>query len=448
MSTFDGRQWGDTPLDPLAVDQELRGLVERWRHWRRELRSGAVNRTPFGSSERLGRELLQWALGLPEELPLRMPLARWIYRLAEQRIDAWWLAEEVVLVHHEKHPVREPREGSFSIHEMTRAALSDSAAAQWHAARRAAVTRLAAHRAELWQRRLEIARRWGFESPDALELPSATIYDEASRYLDETEEPVFDRVGTGWLSFVESSLARDAAEGWPARLAPDTLADLLGHRDWLYGVDLRPGPLPARLAPASFLRAFARLGAAWQVALASGRGPFVLFADPYGLAAWTHGALWASMVARAEFAKRRLGLARHRAADHERHLGLAVIQWSRLLAVRCSARPAVLQGGQAWRESSSELAFRLTRQELEPGLFAGLTRLRVDDPQRLAAWFLAADLHRRLVEQYDEDWFRAPRAVEQLREEAKLPISWRADPEALTRGRKLLERWLVEIVGR
>lgn len=447
MSTVDGQNWDDALLDPLAVDTELQGLAERWRRWRWELRSGTVSHAPFGASERLGRGLLQWALGLPEELPVRMPLARWIYRLAEQRIDAWWLAEETALVHHEKHLVRVPREGRFSIRQLTRAALIGSAAEQWHAARQAAVTRLAAHRAELWQRRLEIARRWGFESPDAIELPSASIYDEASRYLSETEEPVFDRVSTGWFAFVESGLARDAAEGWPARLAPDTLADLLGHRDWLRGVELRPGPLPERLAPASFVRAFGRLGAAWQVALASGRRPFVLSADPYGLQAWTYGALWASMVARAEFARRRMGLSRHRAAEHERHLALAWLQWSRLLAVRCLGRPAVLQGGEVWREISRELAFRLTREELKPGLLAGLTRLRTDDPQRLAACFLAADLQERLIEQYDEDWFRAPRAVEQLRDEAKLPVTWRADPEALTRGRRLLQRWLMDTLG-
>lgn len=436
------------PLDPFAVDAELWAFAERWRRWRHELRRGVASDAPFGASERLGRGLLVWALGLPAEFPLRTPLARWIYRLAEQRIDAWWLAEETLLLRKERHPVRVPREGTFSIQQMTRAALSGTAAGEWHAARSAAVPKLAAHRAQLWQRRLEIARRWGFVSPDEIELPAANVYEEADRFLAETQALVFDRVGTGWVAHVESGLARAAGEGWPARMAPDTFADLLGNRDWLRDVELDPGPLPARLAPASFLRAFGRLGAAWHVALGSARRPFVVSRDPYGLGAWTQGALWASMITRATFARRQLGLATHRAADHERHLALAVAQWIRLIAIRCLARPASLQGGQACQERSRELAFRLTGEEMAPGLLLGLTRLRVDDPQRLAAWFLAADLHQRLVDQYDEDWFRAPRAVEQLREEAKLPVSWTADPEALQRGRSLLQRWLVETVGR
>src|SRR5690606_3388803 len=164
----------------------------------------------------------------------------------------------------ERHPIREPREGEFTLAEMTRAALAGPHGPHWQRARLGAVPKLAAHRVVLWQRRQEIAERMGLSSPDALEPPYTGVYDDAER----------------WVAHVESGLARGASEGWPARMAADTFFDLLGQRDWFRGVNLQPGPLPERLAPASFLRAFARLGAAWQGAFVPSGRPFALSEDP------------------------------------------------------------------------------------------------------------------------------------------------------------------------
>jgi hypothetical protein len=67
-------------------------------------------------------------------------------------------------------------------------------------------------------------------------------------------------------------------------------------------------------------------------------------------------------------------------------------------------------------------------------------RLGPDDPARFAGALLAAADRRRLVDRFDEDWFRSPHAGRALREEDASPPSSRAVPAAS------LEAGLAEIV--
>lgn len=434
--------------DPFSLDRELRAGAEAWRRWRRALRRGAGESSPFGDSTRFGKTLYDAVRELPEEFPLRAGLLRWIYRLAEQRIDGPWLAREAALLRVERHPVREPEEGEFTLAEMTRAALRGRNAPEWHRARIRSLARLGAHRIELWQRRQEIAERMGVGAADEPKPVHPELVEEARTFLAETREVVEAWVERGPAAYVESALARPAGEGWPARLAPDTFVELLGTRDWFRGVALSPGPLPARLAPVSFLRALARLGAAWHLALTPPDRPFVLAQDPFGLRAWGEGALWALTGAEPVFLRRQLGLAAHRVIDHQRHLALALLQSVRLVAARCLLRAPALAGGATLRDASRELGVQLFREEMEAETLLGWTRLRLDDGERLAGAFLAARRITGLVEEHDEDWFRSPRAVEQLREEAKLSEPPHVAREELAEGRRLLGQRLVERLAR
>ena len=78
---------------PIEIDRALARAAGQWAGWRQRLRAEpgpededddvlAQFRAVTGSS--LFRELGE----LPEHDPLREPLQRWVYRLAEQRIDA------------------------------------------------------------------------------------------------------------------------------------------------------------------------------------------------------------------------------------------------------------------------------------------------------------------------------------------------------------------------
>jgi hypothetical protein len=56
------------------------------------------------------------------------------------------------------------------------------------------------------------------------------------------------------------------------------------------------------------------------------------------------------------------------------------------------------------------------------------------DAQRLAGLFLAAARAGELADEHDEDWFRNPRAIEQLRAETRVVPATTCTPEALRAG--------------
>ncbi len=430
-------------FEPLSVDRELRQTAERWEHWRRALAVGqGFERSPFGS-ERMGKTLFDAMRDLPEYDPLRGELLRWVLRLAEQRINGPWLVREAELEHVSEHPVREPVEGRFTLRAMTRGALHGQEGELWHAARERSASALGAHRAALWERRHELSVRLGLPSFFALEALAPLVTSEAEALLTATDDAARELVPQGMSGFVEKALARGAAEGWPARLAPDTLGPLLGHPDWLRSLSIDAPTLPERLAPASFARALGHLGEAWARAMAPHDQPFVIARDAGGLFVHTQGALFAGLVREPGYLRRQLALSVAGAASHARALALATLCWVRLAAVRCLLASWAPAGGPALVERQAELMARLIGREYPRDTTLGLVRLRTNEAQRLAAWLLAATRREELISAHDEDWFRSPRAIEQVREESKLPPPKTTTAEALTQGRTHLEKSLL-----
>jgi hypothetical protein len=70
--------------------------------------------------------------------------------------------------------------------------------------------------------------------------------------------------------------------------------------------------------------------------------------------------------------------------------------------------------------------------------------MRADEGQRLSGLLLAASWHRRLLEAHDEDWFRNPRAIEEIRAEAEEVPEASVSPERLAKGARELSGWLAE----
>jgi hypothetical protein len=58
----------------------------------------------------------------------------------------------------------------------------------------------------------------------------------------------------------------------------------------------------------------------------------------------------------------------------------------------------------------------------------------VGDAQRLAGLLLAATRARELADEHDEDWFRNPRAIDQLRAETRVVPATTCTPDALQAG--------------
>lgn len=424
-------------LDPLRLDREIARLAAAVRRWRRRLCSGGgLDDDPFiGGRIIASRSAFRAVSELSETDPLRAPLLGWVYRLAEQRIDGNALIAVAVAAKHTEHVVSEPERVKTSLSAILGRALAEPARRSgWLAAFEQSCEPLADAVSLLWERRQEVASRMGLSSPDVVESPGGNVVGAASAWLDRTAD-LFD--GPSRVSLAEvigAALGEKAREGWPRTLTPWTLLDFFRGSDLFRNVDLDPGELPRPVAPASFLRALSQVGAAWVDATAPKDQPFVIAHDPYGLRRRTMGALFGALPATTPFARRALGLGGARLAEHHRALGLVLLVESRAAALRVVCREAALRGRSAFREAFEEQLARAFRVGTRPAMAGALFRLHADDLQRFAGLMLAFALAARLRERHEEDWYRNPRAVEQLRDEARLSPGRAVTEAELTAG--------------
>jgi hypothetical protein len=84
---------------------------------------------------------------------------------------------------------------------------------------------------------------------------------------------------------------------------------------------------------------------------------------------------------------------------------------------------------------------------LPPSTAGALWRPRTDSLQRFAGLLLAAAEARRLRDVHDEDWYRNPRATEELRDEARRPPPTTTTDDALSHGADALYAELTNTLG-
>jgi hypothetical protein len=241
------------------------------------------------------------------------------------------------------------------------------------------------------------------------------------------------------------AMGEAAGEGWPARLTPRTMTEMLSETSWLDRVPLDPGELPAALGAASFVRALAQIGCAWGEALATSRQPFVIAHDPYGLRSAEFGALFASLPLHPAFTRRVLAVGAPRVRDHLRAMARVWLLGTRIAALRVLLRQAALAGTRALRDAYPELVRTACGLGLSSRLAAVVVRLDVDDTARFAGLLQGALRRERQVQEHDEDWFRDPRSAEALRDEADLPPPVDVPGQALDQGIDALGRLLRSI---
>ncbi|MEB2312631.1 MAG: hypothetical protein OZ921_11025 [Sorangiineae bacterium] len=433
------------PLDPLAVDRELARAARAWRAWRRRLRHGAgLDEDPFEPHRAVaGRSAFLAVRGLPSAEPLATPLARWIHRLLEQRVNrgALALAEHARRV--ELHVVEAPEHTRATLAELLARALSDAPRRRpWVASFLERAGTLAEREGELVARRREIALRLGLASPDELELPNPELAEHAGRWLELTRNLGAELARPELTGFLELSLDPGDGAGWPSRLTPAVIIELFRGSPLLDRVALDPGRLPSALAPSSFLRALARVGAAWADALAPVNQPFVIAHDPYGLERYTTGAIFASLPLTRPFLHRQLRLGEAHARDAERTLARVLLLASRAAALRVTLRGPALAGRRSFAEAFEHGVEHTFGFALAPTLAGAVLRVGPDDGQRFAGWLLAASRSDALRDEHDEDYYRNPRAVERLRAEAALPPATTCTSAALEAGARALARRL------
>lgn len=224
-----------------------------------------------------------------------------------------------------------------------------------------------------------------------------------------------------WLSAALGTAGTSYPLTLPKRMGPRVLLGYFRETQLFRGLELPDVQLAANWGPASLLRNLEKTGQCWHDALRPGDQPFCVAEDPYGLERHRNGALFASLTVCGPFLQRELGVTRLRVAEAQR---LVASVWVFELVARCLKvmLSEVAQNDRAaYAAAFEELSAEYLGVPLPPEGAGALLPLKPDDGQALLGVALAFDHRRDLTEAHDEDWYRNPRATEQLRAERRRP---------------------------
>jgi hypothetical protein len=416
-------------LEPLSFDRMLRDTASALE--RRAAKGEPVHDAVPDAL--LDEETLAWLREQRDKDPLAHASERWLLRLREQtelgpRRAELGRAHRVTL-----HAIVDPEQARLSLAEMLSSSLARSrergAYLRSYFASSAQVAELVTR---LWEERQMFAER--LQAPlESFEVVSEALLPAARNFLYDTRAAYETLDVHEPEAFLSAGLAESAHEGWPARLSQRTVSELV-DRLWLEGLRLRPFPLPQAHGGSSFLLALAQLGRALSDAAGALRSPFVLARDVFDLRRHELGALLGSLPVSAAFSKRQLGLGAGRTQDHVRALARVLLLDARVAAFRVLLRELLSNGPAAVRRDLAELSHTALGFELPLGVVGAFVRVRPRDSQRFAGALLAASRQRALVEAHDDDWFRNPRAIRELRAGLGEPDNTEVTSETLAAG--------------
>jgi hypothetical protein len=435
-------------VEMMELDRVVARAARLVRRWGRALAVGeSLEDDPFALVPQISRDKFEELGERPDSDPLKAPLSRWFVRLlddkANRAVKVASCFERVV----KRHPFDAPERGEFSLSMLVKRVLAEPERRHpWldELVERAGDARDA--QVLYWERRQEIARRLKFASPDEVELPCAGIAADAEHFLALTDDLAIEFRSEDLARVLGAGLGVEAVWGWPSRLTPAGLLAPFREARMLEGLDLDPGRLVVPMAAASHLRAYARLGAAFVDAIAPSNQPFSVAHDAFGLRRRTHGALFAMLPLSREFAKRTLDLSQ-RIGDHQRTVARVVLLAARAAAFRVLLRQPALDGRKALLEAYTGLGERVFGVPLPPETAGVLFQLHPDDGQRFAGLLLARSMDEQLIDSHDDDWYRNPRAGDQLRSETALVPETKTTSEALRAGANLLKQTLGRALG-
>jgi hypothetical protein len=158
----------------------------------------------------------------------------------------------------------------------------------------------------------------------------------------------------------------------------------------------------------------------------------------------TYGSLFALLALNPVFAERRLDVDKSRRREHVRGIGAVLLLRARMLALRVRLAGELSRSLGGFSRAYPEETYRALGVEVSERAAGLLFTPRPGDDARLAGLLLALSLEAELVDTHDEDWFRNPRAIEELRERARLPVETEPNTDALARGEKRLVERLSE----
>jgi hypothetical protein len=436
-------------LDPILLSREFQRANELRAAWERGLHDAPdPDDCPLGVYRALlSSERSEHIRARADDDPLKEPLLRWSWLLTERRVNQAWYARAAYLRYGRTLHVDEPEKGNFTAAQGVHNALAQPACrAHWLAALPALFAEHSRVLGVHWQRRRELSRRLDFDL-DTIELPSPEVVAIAREWLAASAELAREFRARTLADVVALGLARESDRGFPSRINETTFLGWFGEAGFLRDLEPRAPRWPEPLGAASFYRALVQFGRAFRTAAVSDTQPFVVAHDPYGLEAWHSGFVFAGLLGSPKFLRRRLELSAEHALATRRALARVELFASRWLAFTVTLRALSLSSYDRLRKDLPELAHAALGVELHPDLALSLPRQNDDDAQRFAGWALAREQLRVLQEAHDEDWFRNPRAVDQVRSEAQLSPRTRVTDEQLRVGLGLSLDELSTILG-
>jgi hypothetical protein len=417
-------------LEPLSFDRALRAAA---RELERRKATGESLHDALPDFL-LDEETLHWLREVRAKDPLAASLENWLLRLRE---DAHFgdLRSELGITHrNHPYPLSEPEQALLPLSEMLRLSFArPRERAAYLRGYFGAARDLSQRVRRLWEERLIFAERLGAPL-DSFEVASSALPAIARALIADTRG-AFDTLQIrDPAQLVTAAFAEAAHEGWPARLSPRTMLDLLGDSTWVHGLRLRPFSPPHAYGAGSFLLALSQVGRAISDAASALRSPFVLTTDVFDLRRNYVGALLGMLPLSPAFATRRLGLSPSRVRDQQRALAQAALVELRVAAFRVLLRDLLARGSKALESELPELSDGALGFELPPTVAGVFIRVRPRDSQRFAGALLASSRHDALVQIHDEDWFRNPRAIAELRAEFSEPALSVPNEEQLAAG--------------
>ena len=417
-------------LDLHALDRDVARAAAGLETWRARLRADPmvegddpVELVRHVAARSTRDALREMQVGVADE-PLRQGLVRWVGALVAARIgladeNAWAQAAGSATVRFEGE--KRQTVGWREAFRGLVAARSAPEGRRWLAAIAEAASPIAAATRVGAARRLEVAQRLGFAHPwdaegRALLGRAADVAASARAWLDATddlaqaERRTIAREGTDAADVFQAAMARSASDGWPARLSTQWFDDVFGKGP--RGLSIRVPAWPPALGAASFVRALAELGRAVRAASIPGAIPFAVGHDPWSAGAHRLGAVFAALAADPELYVRGLHTSRRVAAAQARTLAATILVDTRLEAAR------VLLGDDARfapPDVFDEVTMRVFGAPLDMRLSGAWPRVRIDEPERWTAVLEARAARAALRDRFDVDWFRNPRAWEEIR---------------------------------
>lgn len=421
-------------FDPIALSRTLASAEDEAWAWLDRLSELAV---PTDAPLQAYRSVLnqQYYAELAEQLPAGDPLLpylqRWLSHLLELRVNGAWYTEGGRLRFHDVHHLESPEKIQATLHAMCRRVVVDERRDAWLKELNRVSQPAAELTTNLWQRRVEVYKRLKGPSLDEVELPTPEAYTIASEVLASTQSLMTEVLG---FTSALTQLVKPCQLTFPAHSNPSTVGDWFRETRLLEAVRPRPFAWPKPIAASSFGVALERFGNAWQRALAPRNQPFVVACDPLGLGESTTGWLFASLLTSPAFQHRNLGGAPAKQRDVNRYWGFLGLHELRLRAVRVLTRRALQLDYRDRPKALDELSERAWGQPLGSNLLGVLPQLRANDPQRLCAVGLATLRAHALVEAHNDDWYRNPRAVDELRSLAATPPEYTATTDEVREG--------------